>query len=178
MGLAAVAAVAITASDTVTGRFVEGPGLAVDATGQVQILVPDGWRAESGVWTPPSSVGGRRGPVLEVSPDPARWKVDPTVPGAFIWFSGDHAPAPAALVAKQAPTRCVPTRVRATRQAGVDWVVAGYRRCPDGRALIVEAVGTRAGHGGLVYVEVAPPANSTPAFVDTLLAGLRVRWPD
>jgi eukaryotic-like serine/threonine-protein kinase len=36
-------------------------------------------------------------------------------------------------------------------------------------------VAARPGGDGLVYVQIAPPANSTPAFVDTLLAGLRVR---
>jgi hypothetical protein len=65
--------------------------------------------------------------------------------------------------------------IRTTRRAGVDWLIAEFRDCPDGRAHIVEAVGVRPGVPGIVYVEVAPPARSSPAFADTFLTGLRLR---
>ena len=40
--------------------------------------------------------------------------------------------------------------------------------------MIVEAAGPAPGDAGLVYVQIAPPAGSGPAFVDALLAGVRV----
>ena len=113
-----------------------------------------------------------------VSPDPQRWTRDPAVPGAFIWLSRDGGSTPAALAAERSHPACVAVPVRTSRQAGVEWQIASFRECPDGRREIVEAVGTRPGTDGLVYVQIAPPASSAPAFVDTLLAGLKVRWPD
>jgi hypothetical protein len=40
---------------------------------------------------------------------------------------------------------------------------------------IAETAGIGPGDAGLVYVQIAPPAGSGPEFVDTLLAGVRVR---
>jgi hypothetical protein len=65
--------------------------------------------------------------------------------------------------------------VRTSRQAGIDWVIAHYSACPDGRGRLVEAAGTGPGDAGLVYAQIAPPADSEPTFVDTLLAGVQVR---
>jgi hypothetical protein len=39
----------------------------------------------------------------------------------------------------------------------------------------VEAAGLGPDGAGLVYVQLTPPAGSGPAFVDSLLAGVRVR---
>jgi hypothetical protein len=41
--------------------------------------------------------------------------------------------------------------------------------------MVVEAAGRAPGDAGLVYVQIMPPVGSGPAFVDALLAGIRVR---
>lgn len=170
MGLAAAGVIAMVASDSIGGRLPPRPGAVVDAAGRISLPVPAGWSARSGHWTRP-------GPALVVSPDPARWTVDTAVPGAFAWLSRDGAATttPERFVAGRPNAGCAAVPVRTSRQAGLDWFIAGYRACPDGHAEVVEAVGTRPGDDVLVYVQVAPPANSTPAFVDALLAGVRVR---
>jgi hypothetical protein len=179
LGLASLAVAGLLASDAVSGRFVDRPGTAVDVTGQMSIALPDGWRASSGPWPERPDTGGHRGSALLLSPDPARWSADPTVPGAFIGLSrvGDSALTPAEFLAlrRQQQAGCTAAPARTSRQAGVDWRIADFRDCPDGRARIIEAVGTRPGATGLVYVEVTPPAGSPPAFTDALLAGLRLR---
>jgi eukaryotic-like serine/threonine-protein kinase len=53
-------------------------------------------------------------------------------------------------------------------------VIAEYDRA-DGRGRLVEAAGAGSDDAGLVYVQIAPPASSAPAFADVLLAGVRVR---
>ncbi|GAA4469070.1 hypothetical protein GCM10023170_083910 [Phytohabitans houttuyneae] len=53
--------------------------------------------------------------------------------------------------------------------------MALYSSCPGAKTVIVETAGVGPGDAGLVYVQIAPPAGSGPAFVDTLLAGVRVR---
>ncbi|MEU4222500.1 serine/threonine-protein kinase [Actinoplanes sp. NPDC026623] len=170
MGLATVGVVATAAADSIGGRLPPRPGAVVDAAGRLSLPVPAGWAARSGHWTRP-------GPALVVSPDPARWTVDTAVPGAFAWLSRDGAASttPERFVAGRPNAGCVAQPVRTSRQAGLDWFIAGYRACPHGHPEVVEAVGTRPGDAMLVYVQVAPPANSTPAFVDSLLAGVRVR---
>ncbi len=164
MALASVALVGLLVSDSVSGRFTARPGVAVDPTGHISVEVPAGWRAEAR-WG--------QGQTLVLSPDPARWKADPAVPGAFVGFSGESTPA--GLLAERRQVACVPVPVRTSRPAGVQWTVAGYSACPDGRAQIVDAVAARPGGEGLVYVQIAPPAAGGPAFVDALLAGIRVR---
>jgi hypothetical protein len=169
LALASVAVIAMLVSDSVSGRFTARPGVAVDPTGQISVELPAGWRAEIRQWRRPTSA-----PTLVLSPDPARWLTDTAVPGVFVGLpDGDGTPAD--LLADHRQAACRATPVRTTRQAGMDWTIAGYLACPDGRAQIVDAVATRPGGAGLVYVQIAPPANSTPVFVDTLLAGVRVR---
>ena len=165
MALASVLAAGVLVSDSVTGRFTAQPGVAVAPGGQISIELPDGWRAETRRW---------QASRLVLSPDPARWLTDPAVPGAFVELSRDDT-TPVELLAAQRQVACVAMPARTSRQGGLRWTIAGYRRCPNGRAQIVNAVAGRPGGDGLVYVQVAPPAGSTPAFVDTLLAGLRVR---
>ncbi|MEU7906549.1 serine/threonine-protein kinase [Actinoplanes sp. NPDC049118] len=170
MGLATVCVIAAAASDSIGARLPPRPGAVVDAAGQLSLRIPAGWAARSGHWTRP-------GPALVVSPDPARWTRDTAVPGAFAWLSRDGAAetTPERFVAGRPNAGCATMPVRTSRQAGLDWFIAGFRACPDGRAEVVEAVGTRPGDTVLVYVQVAPPRGSAPAFVDTLLAGVRVR---
>jgi hypothetical protein len=176
MVLASAAMVSVLASDAVGGRFSRQPGVAVDATGRISVLLPDGWRATTGRWAWPGQPDGPRYPALLVAPDPARWRTDDAVRGAFILLAREGAAdgAPAAVVAQIPHADCTPAPVRRTRQAGIDWVVAAYL-CPDRRDRLVEAAGTGPAGAGLVYVQIAPPASNASAFVDTLLAGVRVR---
>jgi hypothetical protein len=148
----------------------------VDATGRIAVRLPDGWRAEAGHWDGPDGPGTSADPALVVSSDPARWGADTAVPGAFVWLSRTSAfvDRPAAFVAGRPHTGCDAAPVRRSRQARIDWVIADFR-CADGRGRMVEAAGTGTAGAGLVYVQIAPPAGSDPAFVDTLLAGVRVR---
>jgi tRNA A-37 threonylcarbamoyl transferase component Bud32 len=177
MGLASVGIVGVLASDSIGGHLKWQAGAAVDARGQISVQVPDGWAGATGYWTRPQDAGGQRGPVVVTSPDPARWAVGTTVPGAFLWLSEDGATttSPSAFIAGRPHAVCVAVPMRTTRQAGLNWLIAGYRDCANGRAQLVEAVGTRPGDTELVYAQIAPPPGSPPAFVDTMLAGVRVR---
>ena len=169
------AMVSVLASDAVGGRFVRQPGTAVDATGRISVRLPEGWHAVTGRWAWPGPSGGPRQPALLVSPDPARWRTDEAVRGAFIWLARNDTAArtPAVVVAERPHAGCAPAPVRRSRQAGIDWVVAAFH-CSDRRGRLVEAAGTGSGAAGLVYVQIAPPATNASAFVDTLLAGVRV----
>jgi tRNA A-37 threonylcarbamoyl transferase component Bud32 len=171
------ASVGLLAGDSVEDRLPTRPGVAVDATGRISIRVPDGWHGDAGTWAGPPGTGYGRAPALLISPDPERWGVDKTVPGAFIWLSrgAGASVTPAEFVGGRRHPECEAAPVRDSRRAGVDWAVAAYSKCSDGRALVVEAAGLAPNDAGLVYVQVAPPASSTPTFVDTLLAGLQVR---
>jgi hypothetical protein len=161
------------ASDAVDGRFPRLPGVAVDATGRLSVRLPDDWRAAAGRWAGPEGAGKPDGPALVVSPDPANWGVDRGLPGAFIWLDRGAGRTPDEFVAGRPHAGCVPAPLRRTRQAGIDWVVAAFA-CADRRGRLVEAAGTGSAGHGLVYVQVAPPAGGGSAFVDSLLAGVRV----
>jgi eukaryotic-like serine/threonine-protein kinase len=171
------ASIGLLAGDSVGERLSARPGVAADATGRIAIRVPDGWRGDSGTWAGPRGTGNERAPALVISPDPKRWGVDKTVPGAFIWLSrtAGASTTPADFLGGRRHPECAAEPVRGSRQAGVDWVVAHYTNCAGGRALIVEAAGMGPGDAGLVYVQVAPPANTASTFVDTLLAGIQLR---
>jgi hypothetical protein len=171
LAAAAVVLLGAAVSDSVTGRFVERPGTAVDASGRMAVALPAGWRSRSGPWDP-STARGHGGSAMILSPDPARW-TDPSVRGAFVGLTRTPG-TPAAFLAHRRHPGCTAEPVRAARLAGVDWLIAGFRDCPDGRSLIVEAAGTRPGAPGLAYVELVPGPDGAPA-VDTLLAGVRLR---
>jgi tRNA A-37 threonylcarbamoyl transferase component Bud32 len=173
---ASAAMVAVLASDAVGGRFLRQPGVAVDATGRISVRLPDGWRSATGRSAWPGQPGGSRYPALLVSPDPARWRTDHAVRGAFVLLAGERTAdrSPAALVAEIQHAGCTPVPVRHSRQAGIDWVIGAFQ-CPDPRGGLVEAAGTGPDGAGLVYVQIAPPASNAATFVDTLLAGVRVR---
>jgi hypothetical protein len=172
-----VAVVAALASDSVTGHSPGGPGTAVDPTGRITVGLPAGWHGKGAGWAGQRDPDGGWAPALVVSPDPDRWPTDAAVPGAFVGLSRILATqlTPAAFVAGRAPADCVAAPVRTSRQGGVDWVVAAFTACPDGKATIVETAGAGPGDAGLVYVQIAPPAGSGTEFVDALLAGVRVR---
>ncbi|MFI5892260.1 serine/threonine-protein kinase [Actinoplanes sp. NPDC051513] len=176
MALASAATVSALGFDVVGGGFSQQPGVAVDATGRISVRLPEGWRSTTGRWSWPADPGGPRYPALLISADPARWRTDDAVRGAFIGLARD-GPAgrtPAALVGRLPHADCVPAQVRHSRQAGIDWVIAAFS-CADQRGQLVEAAGTGPAGAGLVYVQIAPPADNASAFVDTLLAGVQVR---
>jgi tRNA A-37 threonylcarbamoyl transferase component Bud32 len=175
MILASAVLVSVLASDAVGGRFRQQPGVGVDATGRISVRLPDDWRAATGRWAGPDGAGPRD-PVLVVSPDPARWETAAGLPGAFIWLERDRtgAGAPADFLAGRQPIACPSAPRRTSRQAGIEWVIADFS-CGNGQGRLIEAAGTGPGGAGLVYVQIAPPAGSGPTFVDTLLAGIRVR---
>ncbi|MEV4543604.1 serine/threonine-protein kinase [Micromonospora echinaurantiaca] len=152
------------------------PGAATAGSGPVTVALPAGWRAAGTGWAGQYGDDGDLEPALVVSPDPARWAVDPSVPGAFVGLSASIARRTGAegFLAERPHADCVAAPVRRTRQGGVDWVVAGYA-CPRGRPVIVEAAGTTP--AGLLYAQVVPPPGGGSAFVDALLAAVRVRPP-
>ncbi|MEU9506293.1 serine/threonine-protein kinase [Micromonospora sp. NPDC048170] len=172
LGVVALVAAGATAGDAApaardVGTWTSGP---------VTVVLPPGWRATGTGWAGRYGDDGRLEPALVMSPDPHRWAADPTVPGAFVGLSASIAArtTPAGFVAERAHAACVAAPVRHTRQAGVDWVVARFT-CDQGRPEVVEAAGFAPGHVGLIYAQVVPPAGAGPGFVDTLLAGVRVR---
>ncbi|SCG61012.1 Serine/threonine protein kinase [Micromonospora echinaurantiaca] len=172
-GVLALVALGGAAGDTCTPPR---PGAATAGSGPVTITLPPGWRAAGTGWAGQYGDDGDLEPALVVSPDPARWAVDPSVPGAFVGLSASIArrTGAEAFVAERPHADCAGAPVRRTRQGGVDWVVAGYA-CPSGRPVIVEAAGTTP--AGLLYVQVVPPPGAESGFVDALLAGVRVRPP-
>ena len=164
----AAAIVALLASDSVGGRFTGRPGLAVDAAGRLAIATPPGWHARAGEWTGP--VGAKPGPALVISPDPDRWPTDPTLPGAFVWVSGGGGSRERFLAGRpHAPCTAEPVR------SSAEWLIAGFSACPGARVAIVEAARAGPAGSGVVYVQIGLPASPGPAFVDSLLAGVRVR---
>ncbi|MCL7458492.1 serine/threonine protein kinase [Micromonospora sp. MSM11] len=169
--LALVAAGATGGDDTTGGRDAESA-----TSGPLTVALPPGWRAAGTGWAGRYGADGRLEPALVMSPDPHRWAADPSVPGAFVGLSADSAARsnPAGFVAERPHAACAAWPVRRTRQAGVEWVVARFT-CDEGRPEIVEAAGLAPGRAGLIYVQVTPPANGRADFVDTLLAGVRVR---
>ncbi|MCM0676700.1 serine/threonine protein kinase, partial [Micromonospora phytophila] len=159
---------------TVTGT--DRPAAATYTSGPITVTLPAGWRATGEQWAGQYGDDGTLEPALVMSPDPRRWAADPTLPGAFVGLSASTAArtTPAGFLAERPHAACVAQPTRATRQAGVDWVVVAFG-CDRGRPVVVEAAGLGPGRAGLVYVQVAPPADSGPDFVDALLAGVRVR---
>jgi eukaryotic-like serine/threonine-protein kinase len=179
-GAVALAAVAVTptlASDSV-GRSRRGaPRTAADPTGRITVTLPNGWRAKGARWAGQRGPDGKLEPVLVISPAPERWLSAAAVPGAFVGLSRSAAAqtTPAEFVAAKLHARCTAAPVRSSRQAGIDWVVATYTSCPGSYRVIVETAGMGPGDSGLVYVQITPPVGSGSAFVDSLLAGVRVR---
>ncbi|WCN83649.1 serine/threonine-protein kinase [Micromonospora sp. LH3U1] len=152
------------------------PGGATYTAGPLTVTLPDGWSATGTTWAGQYGVDGEAEPALVMSPQPRRWAADPRVPGAFVGFSTTTAArtTPAGFLAERTHGDCASAPARTTRQSGVEWTVVAYR-CDLGRPRIVESAGRHPGRAALVYVQVVPPADSGHDFVDTLLAGVRVR---
>ncbi|MFG1917206.1 serine/threonine-protein kinase [Micromonospora sp. NPDC048898] len=145
-------------------------------TGPLTVVLPAGWSATGATWAGQYGADGEPEPALVMSPQPRRWAADPRLPGAFVGLSASTAAraTPAGFLAERTHGDCTPAPARATRQAGVEWTVVAYR-CDRGRPRIVESAALHPGRPALVYVQIAPPADSGPAFVDSLLAGVRLR---
>ncbi|MDG4809159.1 serine/threonine-protein kinase [Micromonospora sp. WMMD1120] len=151
------------------------PAVGTYTTGPLTVLLPAGWSAAGSTWAGLFDAGGEPEPALVMSPRPRRWAADPRLPGAFVGLSTATAArtTPAGFLAERAHGDCAAAPARTTRQAGVEWTVVAYR-CDRGRPRIVESAGLPPGRGALVYVQITPPDDNT-RFVDTLLAGVRVR---
>ncbi|MET8911604.1 serine/threonine-protein kinase [Micromonospora sp. NPDC004551] len=173
---AAVALVLAALGATAGDAAGHAPSGAIGRSGPLTVALPAGWRAGGTGWAGQYAEDGELEPALVVSPDPDRWAADPGVPGAFVGLSAGTArrTTPEGFLAERPHADCAAAPLRRTRQGGVDWVVAAFA-CPAGRPLIVEAAARTAGPAGLLYVQLTPPPGSGTDFVDTLLAGVRVR---
>ncbi|MFG3554642.1 serine/threonine-protein kinase [Micromonospora sp. NPDC047557] len=168
----AVGQVAAEPGGTGSGRSAGG----TYTTGPLTVALPPGWSATGATWAGQYDADGEPEPALVMSPRPRRWAADPRLPGAFVGLSAATAArtTPAGFLAERTHGDCAPAPARTTRQAGVEWTVVHYV-CDQGRPQIVESAGLHPGGPALVYVQIAPPAGSGPDFVDTLLAGVRLR---
>ncbi|MEH1169748.1 serine/threonine-protein kinase [Micromonospora sp. CPCC 205539] len=173
--VAVVAGVAGAGAETGGGETGQ-PGGATYTTGPLTVALPAGWSATGTTWAGQYGADGEAEPALVMSPQPRRWAADPRLPGAFVGFSATTAArtTPAGFLAERAHGDCTSAPARTTRQADVEWTVVGYR-CDRGRPQIIESAGLHPGRAGLVYVQIVPPAESGADFVDTLLAGVRLR---
>ncbi|GAB3974722.1 serine/threonine-protein kinase [Plantactinospora veratri] len=167
---------------TVLGTL--GPGwlggdsrIGADSTGRITVALPEGWQATGSGWIGQRGPDGELEPALVMSPDPERWPTDPAVPGAFVGLSRSLAERhdPAGYVAEHPHAECAAAPARTVRRGDVDWYVAAFTACRRGKPAIVEAAGLAPHAAGLVYAQIAPPADASADFVDTLLAGIRVR---
>ncbi|GIG91482.1 serine/threonine-protein kinase [Plantactinospora endophytica] len=151
--------------------------IGTDSTSRITVALPEGWRATGSGWIGQRGPDGDLEPALVMSPDPERWPTDPTVPGAFVGLSGSLAERhdPAGYLAERPHAECEAAPVRTVRRGSVDWYVAAFTACRTGKPVIVEVAALAPDSAGLLYVQVAPPANASANFVDTLLAGIRVR---
>ncbi len=175
--LATVVAWTVAASEPIS-RWPPGRGATgMDSSGRITVTLPDGWRVAGSGWSGQRDSAGSLEPALVMSPHPARWRSDRTVPGAFVGLSKDLSTrsTPTRFVAERYHGGCTAVPVETRRRGDVDWVVAEFTSCGTGKPVIVEAAASGPIGAGLVYVQVAPPAGSGPDFVDTLLAGVRVR---
>ncbi|WP_433269114.1 protein kinase domain-containing protein [Micromonospora vinacea] len=178
--LAGAAVVAVVAAGAVGAEPVgTGPARPVGGTytaGPLTVVLPPGWFATGATWAGQYGADGEPEPALVMSPQPRRWAADPRLPGAFVGLSASTAAraTPAGFLAERTHGDCTPAPARVTRQAGVEWTVVAYR-CDRGRPQIIESAALHPGRPALVYVQIAPPTDGGPAFVDTLLAGVHLR---
>ncbi|RLP88831.1 serine/threonine protein kinase [Micromonospora sp. BL4] len=175
VGAAVVAVVAVGGAGAEPGGAGR-PAAPTYTSGPLTVALPAGWSATGATWAGQYGADGDPEPALVLSPHPRRWAVDPRLPGAFVGLSAATAArtTPAGFLAERAHTDCTSAPARTSRQAGVEWTVMTYR-CDRGRPRIVESAGLHRGRAALVYVQIVPPADAGPDFVDTLLAGVRVR---
>ncbi|MDW5326522.1 serine/threonine-protein kinase [Plantactinospora sp. KLBMP9567] len=176
--LLGAAALAATAFGTLGPGWPDGDSrIGTDSTGRISVALPEGWQATGSGWIGQRAPDGELEPALVMSPDPERWPTDPAVPGAFVGLSRSLAQRhdPAGYVAEHPHAECAPIPARTVRRGDVDWYVAAFTACRSGKPAIVEAAGLAPQAPGLVYAQIAPPADASADFVDTLLAGIRVR---
>lgn len=176
-GVAVVAATAVGAVGAEPGAGESGrPVGGTYTTGPLTVALPPGWSATGATWAGQYGADGEPEPALVMSPQPRRWAADARLPGAFVGLSASTAAraTPAGFLAERTHADCTPTPTRATRQAGVEWTVVAYR-CDRGRPQVIESAALHPDRQALLYVQIAPPAGSGPDFVDTLLAGVRLR---
>ncbi|GIJ33610.1 serine/threonine-protein kinase [Micromonospora sediminimaris] len=161
-----VAAAGAVAADSATpsGTATSGP---------LTVALPAGWQAAGTGWAGRYDASGRLEPALVISPEPRRWAIDPSVPGAFLGLSVvARDTEPGTFVAERPHADCAPTPPRQVRRGGLDWVVARFD-CPHGRPVLMEAAAR--GSVGLLYAQVVPPPGAGDEFVDALLDGVRIR---
>ena len=172
VGAAALALVAVGVTAGDAGAPAPGPGRG--RSGPVSVTLPAGWRAAGTGWAGRYDARGRLEPALVclARPRPVGDRPD-GARGLRRAPAAARRTTPADFVAQRPHADCVALPVRRTRPAGVEWVVAGFS-CPAGRPVLVEAA-ARAGRDGLLYAQIVPPPGSGPDFVDTLLAGVRIR---
>ncbi|MEU1249102.1 serine/threonine-protein kinase [Micromonospora arida] len=172
LAVAAVGGVGAESGAGGSGRPVGG----TYTTGPLTVALPPGWSATGATWAGQYGADGEPEPALVMSPQPRRWAADPRLPGAFVGFSASTAArtTPAGFLAERTHGDCMPAPARVTRQGGVEWTVVAYR-CERGRPQIIESAAPHPGRPALVYVQIVPPADGGPDFVDTLLAGVHLR---
>ncbi|MEU7848119.1 serine/threonine-protein kinase [Micromonospora parva] len=172
VAVAAVGAVGAESGGAGSARLVDGTYTA----GPLSVALPAGWSATGATWAGQYGADGEPEPALVMSPQPRRWAADPRLPGAFVGLSASTAArtTPAGFLAERTHRDCTPAPARTTRQAGVEWIVVAYR-CDRDRPQIIESAALHPGRSAVVYVQLTPPAQSGPAFVDTLLAGVHLR---
>lgn len=187
----AVAADALPRSRTV----VVPAGSAGPAGARITVALPAGWRSVGTRWAdplpppvdpadprdpadatdlPPSPAGAA--PALVMAPQPRRWATESAMPGAFVGLPPGQATGAGVtpFLAGRVHAGCRAEPARRTRQADVDWLVLRFT-CDRGKPVIVEAAGLAPIRSEVVYVQVTPPLESGPEFVDQLLAGVRVQ---
>ncbi|MEV1072974.1 serine/threonine-protein kinase [Micromonospora parva] len=171
VAVAAVGAVGAESGGAGSARPVGGTYTA----GPLSVALPAGWSATGATWAGQYGADGEPEPALVMSPQPRRWAVDPRLPGAFVGLSASTAArtTPAGFLAERTHGDCTPAPARTTRQAGIEWIVVAYR-CERDRPQIIESAALHPRRAALVYVQLTPPAQSGPTFVDTLLAGVRL----
>ncbi|MEU8392614.1 serine/threonine-protein kinase [Micromonospora sp. NPDC048843] len=172
VAVAAVGAVGAEAGGVGSAR----PVIGTYTAGPLTVALPPGWSATGATWAGQYGADGDPEPALVMSPQPRRWAADPRLPGAFVGLSASTAArtTPAGFLAERTHGDCTSAPPRITWQAGVEWTVVAYR-CDRGRPQIIESAALHPGRPALVYVQIVPPADSGPDFVDTLLAGVRLR---
>lgn len=172
VGLAVVVLTTGAAAGPSNGGRSTGPRVATDASGRIQVTLPDGWQIVGSGWERPGPDGGLM-PALVMSPAPTRWLADPSVSGAFVGLAPATGTADQ-FVAGHQHAGCVAAPARVSRAGALDWVVAAFSACRTGKPVVVEAAATGTGGQGIVWAQIAPPPGAGSDFVDTILAGVRL----
>jgi eukaryotic-like serine/threonine-protein kinase len=168
--LGASVLVTLAAATSPPARSPGEPATGTDATGRITVALPDGWHLR-GPGTP--GPDGRREPALVMAPDPARWRSDPAMPGAFVGLTAGASAA--AFVAQRQHWACTASAVRTIRPANREWVVAEFTGCASGKPVIIEAASVGPTGAEVLYVQMSTDAGGHHGFVDTLLGGVRAR---